>query len=151
MRGGLRSTSAVFAGLVGFTLVAFLFGFLAVLFQFFQKNNGIAAGLSVSFGFQTARWVYTHPYWETAPVHAPPGSRILSVVRWLPVSQKAIDRVFVPVVADFQREYIEALHAGKNRLAVAIRVRYYLILAITFWTFIGAAAVKRAVEVWRLI
>lgn len=80
-----------------------------------------------------------------------PGSSFLDVVRWLPVSNKSIERVFVPVVHDFQREYIEALANGAKKRAKMIRVRYSAILLLTLLAFVGVASVKRVVEWSKLV
>jgi hypothetical protein len=91
------------------------------------------------------------PSRKRGPVRLAPGSGVLSLLCWLPMSKQSQDRIFRPLVADLQHEYIEALAAGRTRRALALRVVYAFRLLLTFGAFCGSATLKRFIEIWKLV
>jgi len=84
-------------------------------------------------------------------VFRPPGSILLCIVSWLPISNKSIERVFRPLVAELQDEYIRAYAAGHHWESRFIRLRYYIAFLLTLGAFVASASLKRVVEIWKII
>jgi|SRR5581483_1578105 len=80
-----------------------------------------------------------------ATVVLPPGYRLASIARFL-LTRKAFERFVQPVIADMQREYIDAFAAGHQWHAKWIAIRGHLIV-IPGW--IWAAVAGRMEELLR--
>jgi hypothetical protein len=84
---------------------------------------------------------------KKANIIRPPGSLLTAVSEFL-FSQKTLERVVNPVIADLQVEYCEALAANRHVKAAWVRLRGYwnLFKAIGLYSI-----VKMFVEVWRRV
>lgn len=79
-----------------------------------------------------------------------PGSHAVVILRLL-FSKKAMDKVFMQVVADMRAEHAEALHAGQLRLAKWISIRGHVGLFFAALAYIGASFGKKVLMIWKLI
>lgn len=66
--------------------------------------------------------------WATPHLARPPGTRVRAIVEYF-VSKRTMQSIVEPVLADVQREWLDAVAADRYVLAFAIRVRGYLSLA----------------------
>lgn len=69
---------------------------------------------------------------DRPPVELPPG---MKMTEWAAIvfSRKTVERVFQPMVADFQKEHIEALAAGAPKAVMrGIALRYWSSYAMAF-------------------
>lgn len=76
------------------------------------------------------------PHRSPSPLHKPPGHQIGRFVTFF-YSERTKARVFDPIIADLQHEYIEALGKGEKWKAGWVRVRGYW----GFWKAVGLQTV----------
>lgn len=81
---------------------------------------------------------------------APPGSRLLGASKFL-FSKKTYERVFLPVVADMQKEYLEALSEGDEWRASFIRLRATVVFLCHLFAQAPFSAARSFVLMLKLI
>lgn len=86
-----------------------------------------AAGKSVFASFWIDRFVLRTlkaAISKRAVIKRPPGTNIVKIADFL-CSPKSVEQIFEPLVADWQKEYFDALKDGRRVKARWISVRYY--------------------------
>jgi hypothetical protein len=78
---------------------------------------------------------------DAGMVKRAPGTRLLQIVDFL-CSPTTVEQVFEPLVADWQKEYFDALHKGRRLKARWISVRYY-------WSTIQALGLSKVFSLLR--
>jgi hypothetical protein len=78
-----------------------------------------------------------------------PGTVAETIVRWLP--GKASQQVFGQIIADMRQEYIEAVASGNRRRQRIVWMRGHLHLVLAFVPYVCSVAIKRALEIWKLV
>ncbi|HSG39540.1 MAG TPA: hypothetical protein VLE27_07860 [Thermoanaerobaculia bacterium] len=83
-------------------------------------------------------------------VKRPPGSKLMEVADFF-FSSKTVEKVYAPLIADLQLEYIDALSRGRRHKARWVRMRGYW----SFWNAVGlqslVSTAQKVYSLWRVV
>ena len=100
-------------------------------------------------------WRFTEP--DKLRKHGAPETRIImppgyfmGVISELVFSKRTREKVIVPILADMQYEYCEAIADGRSGKAVIVRIRGYLSFVVAALA-VMLTVLKTVAEIWRKI
>lgn len=111
-----------------------------------------AERLSEALGISVAKMAVLSSYLvsKRPTIVMPPGTGAMTILGFF-FSKKAMNSVFVQLIADMRQEHAEALQAGRISRARWVVLREHLNLVVTACAYVAATFGKTVLSIWKVI